>query len=350
MNAWLANRSGENPPPPDSTIKGITKYRKNKLLIEARNCETAAWLKANATNGLQPIIGHQIKILSRLYPVTAHFMPIRFQTDELSIRKLEISANLPAESISHARWIRNPEHRPAGQQYANVRIYCRSAENANAMILDSGRTNHLNSQLRIHKDIKSPSTCNKCQKYGHIAQDCSETTSTCAKCGDAHRTWECTSNDRKCTPCGSSEHHTNHERCPERIKRCATMDSKPEDFTPYYITNERWTWGLYDNEPTRPPQNLPSTQQGHGSEATNAYKKRTLNRTKRHDAQQSKLTDRGFHPGRTQTGANTTPLGSRVNNVANPSTSAQQQLAPLTDQQASSSQSVQPTQPPTASQ
>jgi len=316
-NAWLANRNGENPPPPpDSSIKGITKYRKNRLLIEANNRETADWLKANATHGLQPIIGHQIKVLSRLYPVTARFMPIRFQTDELSTRELEISANLPADSISHVQWIRNPERRPPGQQYANVRIYCKSAENANAMILDSGHIQHLNSQLRIHKDIKTHSTCNRCQKYGHIAQDCAETTSTCAKCGGAHRTGE--SNDKKCTPCGSSEHHTNQEQCPERIKRCAKMDRRPNEFSPYYITQERWTWGLYDNETPRPPQNIPGTQQGHGSDAANPNQKHIPNRAKRHPAKQSKPTDRRFHQGRTQTGANTTPLGDRAKNTANP--------------------------------
>src|SRR5258706_11739832 len=112
---------------------------------------------------------------------------------------------------------------------------------------------HMGSQLQLHKDIRTPGTCNQCQKYGHIAPDCKETSPTCAKCGEDHRTRECASGGTKCTPCGSPDHQTNDERCPERIGRENTsMDKKPEAFTPYFISDERWTWGLNENEsPTR---------------------------------------------------------------------------------------------------
>ena len=64
---------------------------------------------------------------------------------------------------------------------------------------------------------------------------------------------ECTTGRTKCTPCRSTDHQTNDEKCTERIEHeNATIDKKPEALTPYYIMDERWTWGLRDNiQPNR---------------------------------------------------------------------------------------------------
>ncbi len=125
INNWLANRGIEDPLLPNSTIRAITEYRKNKILIKTNNCMTAQWLKANAMGIIQPLIGRPIKVLGRLHQVIAQFMPVQFQTNEESIRKLEISANLPAGSISHVTWLKNPKHRTPGQTRANAKIHCK---------------------------------------------------------------------------------------------------------------------------------------------------------------------------------------------------------------------------------
>ena len=144
-------------------------------------------------------------------------MPVQFQTNEEGAQELEISTNLPMESISHMTWLKNPERRSPGQHCANVKIHCRSAEDANTLILSSRRILHMGSQLHIHKDIRMPGTCNWCQNYSHIALNCKEELPICAKCSEPHRTMECTTGHTKCTPCGSMAHQTNDERCPERI-------------------------------------------------------------------------------------------------------------------------------------
>jgi len=119
--------------------------------------------------------------------------------------------------------------------------------------------------------------CNKCQSYGHIIKDCKATTDTCGLCGKDHRTSTCRErNERKCTPCGSTDHPTNHADCPiyqqhERLM----MDKNPEAISPYYLTNEEWLWGLRsdatDTIPppavTRPPR--PDTNSGNRPTTSN---------------------------------------------------------------------------------
>ena len=219
LNNQLLNKDGENPPPPSSAVRAITLYRNNKLLIESINRETAIWLKENTEKVLHPTIGHPIKVLARTYVVIAHFMPVTFQANNKSIRELELSANLLAESISDITWIRDPTHRKPGQQFENVKIHCKSAEAANSLILGLGRINHLGSQLCLHKDTKDHNACVRCQKYSHIATGCKEEGFTCGKCGGDHKTWDCTSNRLKCTPCRATDHKTNDARCPKHIKR-----------------------------------------------------------------------------------------------------------------------------------
>ena len=137
INKWLANSDVEDLPPPNSTVCAISEYHNNKLLIETNSHETAKWLKTNTTQVLQPLVGQLIKILGRLYQVVTSFMPVQFQTNEEGAQELKISANLPTESISHMTWLKNPEHRSPGQHCANVKIHCRSAEDANTLILSS---------------------------------------------------------------------------------------------------------------------------------------------------------------------------------------------------------------------
>ena len=183
-------------------------------------------------------------------------MPTHFQTDSAGLRELETNAKLDPHSIIHATWIKDPSRRTPGQRCANIKVFCKTPEAANSLIMSS--LQHLGSQLRTHKDIKVPSTCLKCQQYGHFTMNCAETLPTCGKCGNGHPTLECgTHTTPKCTPCGSNDHQTNDPACPERQNReNALLLKDPETLTPYYTTNERWTWGLPqkgDMAPESPP-------------------------------------------------------------------------------------------------
>jgi len=82
-------------------------------------------------------------------------MPVLFSTSDESIRDLEKRANIAEDSISHVSWIKNPDHRSKDQQYTNLKIYCKTAETANKLIMywllvDGGR--------RIECDISTQTT------------------------------------------------------------------------------------------------------------------------------------------------------------------------------------------------
>lgn len=154
--------------------------------MEANLREAAVWIRQNGMQFLQTLLGHPIKILGRLYLVIARFMPVLFHMNKEGIHELEGSANLAANTISHITWIKNPDKGAKGQEYAKMKIFCKSAKTANHLILGAGCFKHLGSNLRIHKDIKAPGTCNQCQKYSHISSQCPETNLTCTKCAENH--------------------------------------------------------------------------------------------------------------------------------------------------------------------
>lgn len=332
-NNWLANRDGDDPPPPNTVIRALTQYSNKKILLEANTKEAAEWIRQNASRIFQPLIGHPVKTLGRLYPVIARFMPVLFQTNKSGIHKLESSANLTANSITNAMWIKHPNQRSKGQLFANLKILCTSAEVANSLIIGSGRISHLGSQIQFSKNVRAPGTCNHCQLYGHTATRCKAPAPVCATCGDNHFSSECRAQTTKCTPCGLVGHRTNSDECPQHILREDALRTKrPELLTPYFITAERWTWGL--TEGNTPPQEA-------NEETTYQYQRRKPLRSAPRQRQAGKepaktqrtLLKSGFQRRTMQTGANSIPINPKnTPNNALPSSSTQPQVRSLPTQ------------------
>ena len=326
-NTWLATESDDTTGPPDnSTIRTIKQYHSKRFLIETNKCETAEWIRDHPESLHSPF-KNQVKLLNRLYPVVAHFMPTHFQTDPAGIRTLETDAKLDPQTISRATWIKDPKRRNLDQKHANIKIFCETPEAANALIMSSPL--HLGTQLRIHKDIKAPGTCLNCQQYGHYATNCKETSPTCGKCANDHLTSECKSTTLKCTPCGSLDHQSNDPNCIER-QNCesALLTKDVEALSPYYSTVERWTWSLSqeDNPPFEDPPALqkrfprPPPQNCHAKQP------------QRPQTRQNTLFGSGFQrrPNQTQTGANSTPIN---NPRQRGTTQTTQTVTPATNEQ-----------------
>ena len=347
MNQWIDSHNGEDPPPKKAFIRALTTFRNKKLLIETDSAETTEWMKRNCGEFLKSALGHPTKVLGRLYPVIARFMPISFNTNEDGARDLENSAKLPADSISHVTWIKKIENRSATQQYANVKIFCTSAEAANKLLLAAGKFRHLGSYLRIHKDIREPCACNHCQRYGHFAKECIEDTPKCAKCAGEHITSKCTSTVFKCTPCNSNEHHTNSDKCPERKAReTARLNKNPEAASPFYITEEPWTWGhlpppnsQHDNEnnntdtPTPrvrfPPRNTTRNTRAPAPTYTRNPSSSFFNNRGTFGQQRTPTFASSQHRQQQQrTGSNTTPLGPTNPKTTNPNTNPPPNASP----------------------
>ncbi|KAF9233165.1 hypothetical protein BU15DRAFT_17532, partial [Melanogaster broomeanus] len=87
---------------------------------------------------------------------------------------------------------------------------------------------------------REPIRCAQCQKWGHIARDCTATYDTCAICGHTHRKEDCSSfKTYYCVGCDANDHSSNDPHCPTYLAKRAEMDAKyPENRMPYFPTDE----------------------------------------------------------------------------------------------------------------
>lgn len=67
-------------------------------------------------------------------------------------------------------------------------------------ILKNGRLNIDFERCRVFPFVKI-TRCFKCQEYGHIAKYCKKSEHICGKCGEEHKSEECTSKTIKCVNC-----------------------------------------------------------------------------------------------------------------------------------------------------
>ncbi len=87
------------------------------------NANSSDWLdKTRHSMYLQSTHWSPIKTLGRLYLVIVCFMPVLFQANKEGTCKLELIANLPENSVSQVKWIKNLEHRSnlCGKLYLNT--------------------------------------------------------------------------------------------------------------------------------------------------------------------------------------------------------------------------------------
>jgi hypothetical protein len=157
---------------------------------------------------------------------------------------------LPCTIVS-AHWIRDPGKRALGQKVANVKMLCSDPNTANKLLTSDVFIQQ--QRIALHKDLREPLRCGKCQLYGHIARNCKQEWDTCAICRDRHRTTACTSHcTLKCTACDSDDHASNSRTCPNLLRRLEQLDQRdPERSLPYFPTEEAWTW--QQAQAPRPP-------------------------------------------------------------------------------------------------
>jgi hypothetical protein len=109
-----------------------------------------------------------------------------------------------------------------------------------------------------HKLLTEPIRCMKCQAIGsnHIAATCKSIHDSCARCGEMHRTSECTvpDSERACCNCRAAarEDHRGHgaadRSCPvfERLLQSA-LERNPEAAHPYFLdAADPTTWVTHD--------------------------------------------------------------------------------------------------------
>jgi len=123
-----------------------------------------------------------------------------------------------------ARWIKPPRRRENAQRVAHAMFQMSTPETANKLIYDG--LYHNMERLRPVKDKKEPMRCLKCQRWGHMAKDCRETSDTCGTCAENHRTNTCTAyKTLRCANCDSKTHGSWSRQCPEFLQCCHDLNT-----------------------------------------------------------------------------------------------------------------------------
>ncbi|KAG8782886.1 hypothetical protein FRC16_002525 [Serendipita sp. 398] len=231
----------------DERVLAIRVIKRNLVLAEMNTEDTTKALQEPANSKLVVMqlqtSGYQAEIMRRTYPVIGRFFTIEMNLeDENELRDFEKHNALTEQDVAEIKWIKDPSRRHRSQEVANVKIICNSPEAANKLIL--GPTYAHGRLVKIHKDVRYPATCAKCQHYGHFAATCKESTDTCGICANEHVTKKCPNPEKfKCTPCGANDHITNSQECPKYEEALEAIKRKaPEATKSFYPTKDRWTW------------------------------------------------------------------------------------------------------------
>jgi hypothetical protein len=232
------------PPPPENfTIEDVTKLRNNGIVVLFNSKEMADWLQ-DPENEILVIsaLDPGASIRPRQHVILVPKIPLTLDpNNDAHIREIEEVNRLKEKSISKIRWIKPERRRKPDQRLAHAFFSFNSAEAANICIRDGILVCGMKTYPSKMK--QEPTQCLKCRKWGHFANQCSETKDICGTCGGDHWTNACSeSHKRYCAPCGTNSHASWDRQCPIFLRRCAEFDeSHPENALKYFPTEEPWT-------------------------------------------------------------------------------------------------------------
>jgi len=233
----------QNPSGPTLRAKALIHLRNGGYIIEMASAEAAAWVRDPIRKMiLTESLGGNVRIKDRTYNVLVPFIPITARVDdEQTLRDIEKTNDIPPNSITQMKWIKDPQRRGRNQRVAHALMSLNNPKAANKLIesgmyFDYGR-------LRPYKDKKEPLRCLKCQRWGHMAKNCTEEKDTCGTCAGEHRHSKCNSyRTYFCISCKSSSHSSSDKECPEYKTQLEALNAHiPENSMPYFPTEEPWT-------------------------------------------------------------------------------------------------------------
>ncbi|KAG1726348.1 uncharacterized protein EDB91DRAFT_1061666 [Suillus paluster] len=216
---------------PEGTICSITTLHNGGIIVELETELLAKWLnnqpgKSALESHLDiPVLFHQHQ-----YPLVLEYLPIQMQIEQEDfLQQIEQENQLETSALTSIRWIKPPTKCSAEQWKAFALLHITDVQIANDIIheglcLESER-------FSARKDRREPMRCTKCQKFNHIAKNCTSSQDTCGTCRNQHRTSACNSyHTTHCTNCRSQQHTSWSCSCPKFIKCCKELDDKyPEN-------------------------------------------------------------------------------------------------------------------------
>lgn len=262
-NAFIAKRLSDilldirSEGTPTGTVRAVQRLRNGGLIVELDNENLAGWLKGPTGRILlESHLDSTACIRDRTFSIVIQFLLITYEIERDDFpRHIEAENHLPPNSIASIRWIKPPQRRTREQRTAFALLQVKDVETANNILkegicIDAHR-------YAVNKDHKEPLRCAKCQKFGHMARNCSSPHDICGTCSGRHRTAQCNAFRTECCVSCKSQSHTSWSRkCPEFIRRCKTLDEQyPENKLPFFPTSSSW---LPSTTPPRPSNTPPS--------------------------------------------------------------------------------------------
>ena len=249
---------------PSLKIKALIQLRNGGFIIELPTPEAATWIRDPTRKlALTESLGSDIWVKHRTYNLLISFVPITTRIDDnKTLRNIEQDNDIPCNSIIQMKWIKDPSRHEENQRVAHALMSLNSPKAANRLIsegiyYDLGK-------LHARKDKKDPLHCLKCQHWGHMARNCTETKDTCGTCGGGHHHMKCNSYcTYYCANCKTNAHSSADKGCPEYQIQLAILNARTlENQMPYFPTEEPWTQVLLPPKPTGPiiHPHTPSTE------------------------------------------------------------------------------------------
>ena len=262
----LMGKAGMNKPRHTSFI-GAKKLRNGNVLYQLNSKDAATWLREpEVQKAFMEKYGGTSNIRNKLHYVIAEFVPVTFDAgSSFAHAKIEQDNFIGLDSIAYSKYIKPPHLRTGNQRVAHVIFGFTDREDANTaittgMFIEGKHTN-------VRKMLTEPKRCLKCQKYGHYVSDCKATEDTCARCGELHRTAQCTVNDTtiyRCANCTGNEamgHGAADRECAAFKAQCRKVQERiPENKYKFFPTSSPLTWKLL-NQPEAYPDRARPTQQ-----------------------------------------------------------------------------------------
>ena len=187
-----------------------------------------------------------------MYAVIFRFVPCNGPFDpsiDKHLRNIENENDLLANSIAAASWCKRLDRRAPSQTTATLKVARTNPDVANRLL--TGRIRVDDHLVTMHKDIRIPLRCIKCQEYGHT-QDACIGVEKCANCTtEFHQTASCDKSPVfvSCRP--SSQHPSMSPMCPTFMQKCNALDQRfPKNSMPYFPSTESWTWAAAPGQPS----------------------------------------------------------------------------------------------------
>ena len=236
----------------EGKIRSLITQKDGSVLIEVDTDASVVWF-TNDINRIEfcSALGDGVAFKTRIYNVLAFNVPLNLSPSEEShLDEINEANDLEDNTIMTIRWAKPINRRTPHQRSAHLVLSFSNPDDANRAITNG--VTICNKKCHVEKIRREPIRCLKCQRWNHMARDCTEQVNTCSNCAGTHKTDQCIHpHITRCVSCKSDEHASWSRQCPTLLRRVEDFKERnPESSLPYFPTADPWTWSTDDANPT----------------------------------------------------------------------------------------------------